>query len=910
VTSVSTRLPPIGRAGLVDDVMAIVAGAAQQSVMTVVDGNAGVGTTVVIDEVVRQFREQFPDAPVARAAAVPWESTIEFGLVRQLAPALDSAPGLDCGLECSVAQMDRLSVALGSSDDGPALVVVDDAHDGDPSSLRALSSLVRQNRSGRIAVLCTRRPRPAGSAAAQDVLDRAADAAVVVSPLGMAAVAELAALRGVVLSQSSVAQLVQHTGGRPRHVVALLDETPASTWKRSRAHLPAPAFVDAEVRAALDRCDASARSLVETTAIMARPTAVPVLGAVAGIDDLWNAMDTACGLGLLIVHRQATATVLEVPDAMVRAAVLGTVSLAERARLHRRASDVVEDQADALAHLVESLPLPDDAVSERLDALAGERAAKGEWGSAARLYELSSRSSRDPVTRDDRLVLAVDAMIGAGDVPGASAYSAEIESLRETPMRNAVLGYLAILRGRPHEAQDRLQRAWELVRSRRDPDVAAIICHRQVLHNLARCHGAELVRWADRAVELVGADDATAVEAQSIRGLGLGGTGRTAEALSSYSDLWTQASTGAVGQRVQMGAGWLHLATDKIDAARAELESAAPTDFLGGSTRISLWAHAWLARTNFVTGEWDSALRLVDAGAELVGRSGSVLIAPLLHWTATQIHALRGEWDKAEASARVGDAGARDYEIMRVPAYLARASIFEARADYPGVLRTLAPLTETWARNDVSEPGFWPWADVYANALVLVGRLEDAESFLSVHEQRVDERGHRSASARLGYARGRLHGAMGDLDSARASFESALESLVDLPLVYDRARVNFAYGQTLRRAGKRREADVVISSARESYLSLGASTYVARCDRELKAGGMRAVLKDRPHDSLTPQEDAVATLVSTGLTNREVAAELFLSVKTVQFHLTRVYAKLGIRSRAELAARHTVYDVG
>ncbi|MEW1880763.1 helix-turn-helix transcriptional regulator [Rhodococcus sp. NPDC080181] len=65
---------------------------------------------------------------------------------------------------------------------------------------------------------------------------------------------------------------------------------------------------------------------------------------------------------------------------------------------------------------------------------------------------------------------------------------------------------------------------------------------------------------------------------------------------------------------------------------------------------------------------------------------------------------------------------------------------------------------------------------------------------------------------------------------------------------------------------------------------------------------MHAVLKDRAHDALTPQEDAVSSLVATGLTNREVAAELFLSVKTVQFHLTRVYAKMGIRSRAELAA--------
>lgn len=98
---------------------------------------------------------------------------------------------------------------------------------------------------------------------------------------------------------------------------------------------------------------------------------------------------------------------------------------------------------------------------------------------------------------------------------------------------------------------------------------------------------------------------------------------------------------------------------------------------------------------------------------------------------------------------------------MRVPACLGRAAIAEARADYPGVLRSLSPLTESWAAGDVSEPGFWPWADIYANALVVEGRLDDAEVFLSVHERRAVAVGHKSTQARLGYARGRLHGARG-----------------------------------------------------------------------------------------------------------------------------------------------------
>ncbi|WP_188547251.1 helix-turn-helix transcriptional regulator [Rhodococcoides trifolii] len=891
--------PVVGRREVVDDLLAAVATGVDRSVLVVVDGAPGMGTTAVVDAVAAAFAGRLPHASVTRVAAVPWESTVPFGIVGQLTPGADWAVDAPDSVEDA-----RSFAAAVSPDDGPpVLIVVDDAHDADPESLQLLASMVRHVRSRGITVVCSRHLRPAGSPAAQDILDKAADECVTVAPLTVSDVSELAAVRGVVLPQSAAAHLLQHTGGRPRHIVALLEETPRATWRGSRAHLPAPAFVESRIRAELSRSDPTTRALAEAVAIMSTPTSIPVVCAVSGVGDPWDALDTAVASGLVLVHHRPTAILLETPDPMVRAAILATVSLSERSRLHRRAVDVVEDQADALAHIVESMPLPDDSVSAQLVALAGERAAKGEWGSAARLYELSSRSSRDPAARDERLVLAVDAMIGAGDVPGAAAYSAEIESLRETPMRNAVLGYLAILRGRPHEAEERLRRAWESVRTRHDPHTAAIVCHRQVLHNLARCHGGELVMWADRAVELVGADDATAVEAQSIRGLGLGGTGRTAEALSSYSDLWSHASTGAVGQRVQMGAGWLHLAADRVDTARAELESASPTDFLGGSTRISLWAHAWLGRTYFLTGEWDAALRVVGAGIDLVDRSGSVLIAPLLHWTATQIHALRGDWRKAENSARDGDAGARDYEIMRVPACLAHAAMSEARADYPGVLRALAPLTEEWAADDISEPGFWPWADVYANALVVEGRLDEAEGFLDIHERRATVADHRSTQARLGYARGRLHGARGDLDAARASFDSALGDLADLPLIYDRARVNFAYGQTLRRAGKRREADVVISAARECYLSIGASTYVARCDRELKAGGMRAVLRDRPLDALTPQEDAVAALVSTGLSNREVAAELFLSVKTVQFHLTRVYAKLGIRSRAELAAK-------
>jgi len=270
-----------------------------------------------------------------------------------------------------------------------------------------------------------------------------------------------------------------------------------------------------------------------------------------------------------------------------------------------------------------------------------------------------------------------------------------------------------------------------------------------------------------------------------------------------------------------------------------------------------------------------------------------------VHWTGAQIQALRGNWDAAHEHLQKGSASPHDYEVMLLPSAMARAHFAEAQADYDTVLRALEPLVHL--RADIDEPGFWPWHDVYANALVVTNRVAEADAFLRPHERLAAERRHRSTCARLGYVRGRISGALGDIDAAKEHFEGALSQLHGMPLPYERARVNFAYGQTLRRAGKRREADLVLHNARDAFAALGARSYTERCDRELKAGGLHARRGDLTE--LTGQERAVAKLVAEGMSNKQVAVELYVSVKTVQFHLTRVYSKLGISSRGELAAR-------
>jgi DNA-binding CsgD family transcriptional regulator len=393
------------------------------------------------------------------------------------------------------------------------------------------------------------------------------------------------------------------------------------------------------------------------------------------------------------------------------------------------------------------------------------------------------------------------------------------------------------------------------------------------------------------------------VESQAIVGLGHAARGDVDRALTAYRRAVAESPSGPQHQRARMGLGWLLLAQDEPEAARRELEFAVPTVRQAGSNRVSLWALVWLARTRFALGDWPGALDAVAQGEVLLGATGLDLLRPLVHRTGAQVHALRGEPEAAERHLRLGAAAEHDYTVMTVPALMARASVAEAASDSAAVVRALAPLVGRARRDELDEPGFWPWHDVYADALVVTDRLAEAEAFLAPLEETARRRGHRSTCARLGTVRGRLLAARGDVGGAERAFERSRALLAALPLPYERARVDFAHGVTLRRAGRRRDAAALVTTARQAFAVLGAQVYVERCDRELRTGRPAARGADTAVEALTEQERTVAELVATGRTNKEVAAAMLLSVKTVQFHLTRVYAKLGVRSRAELAAR-------
>lgn len=859
----------VGRSGDLDELIRRTAATVSDgSAVVTVRGAPGIGKTALL----RQVAATVPNS--RWATAVPWENTVDGAVLSQLSPE----PGAE-----------QLARALAGDD--PTLLVVDDAQHADSASLQALSTLIRHHRSLPVLLVLVTdgHPLPVPGLDGDEL---------VMTGLDVREVAALASARGHVLPALMVDRLTRHTAGHPGHVRALLDELPAQTWSRLDAPLPAPREVVAQVERELAAAGDGGRALAFALAVLGEEATLSEAVLLAGIDDPLAAVAAATGAGLV---RTGDPLEPRLRDPLAAAAVLDVCGVQATADAHRRAADVVTDPVARLRHRVAATPVPDEALADEVDALARSSGADGEWSRAAVLFRDAARLTAAPLLRDERLTRSVDALVAAGDCVGAAAMVPTVENLRETPLRNATLAYLAILRGRATEAEVRLRRAWDIVHIDRDTDTAAFIAQRHVLHALVHCQGEELVAWADRALALAERESPAGIEAAAIRGLGLLASGQPRRAAAEYDDLHERVRHGAQAQRVVMGRGWVQLMRDDVEGARSSLESAVAAAGLGGSTRITLWSHAWLARTQFSLGEWDAALASVAHGRRLAETSGIVLVTPLLEWTAGQIAALRGDWETAHAAAHAAAVGG-EYAMMRIPALLVRAQIAEAQADYATVRRVLEPLTTLALGTSLQEPGYWPWVDALANAMVLTGDLAAAEDFLRPHAQRAKSRGHRSAQARLGWVRGRLLGARGDIASAREAFEQSLALLDGLPLRYETARVNFAYGQTLRRDGKRREADTVISTARELYVALGADTYVARCDRELKAGGLHQSRESRHTVELTPQEEAVSTLVSRGLSNREVAAELYVSPKTVQYHLTRIYAKLGIRSRSELAA--------
>ncbi|WP_229992287.1 LuxR family transcriptional regulator [Arthrobacter sp. Bi26] len=924
-------LPLVGRAEVVAELLEILRTVRKGKVGTVVlTGPSGSGKTAVLEYFLEHCRTVARGVRVLSAMGDEWEAQFALAGYSQLMLTLPlrSAKDYDGGPALAAAPVAALTAAQvvnyaatlsthleGLQSHGSVVVAVDDVNKLDVESLRILTFVMRRLHGKRVLFLLTLNLVDAARVPA-GVLDFLTGHQVVripLEPLSPQQVQDLARrLFGIDLSATAAHGLVRHTEGLPQLIVELLQELPAETWQAWFPTLPPTSRIRARVRSILDAASPGLISIAEAASVLGRSAGLAELSRVSGVDSLMEVLDEGHRAGLLRLSVDQASSAVVFHDPGTAEAIYEQILPSRRIALHRLAAEAVQPEGEQLGHRVSATPGPDEALAEELEEFARRQATVGAWQDASTALFSASRLSLDIRSRNDRLLRAVDALVGSGDIARAQMWAGAVDALPSSPLRSSVLGYLSTVSGQNDSAQTQLEMAWRTSNPEREPAAAAQVAQRFVLHGVASWDGPLITGWAERAMALTAPGTPAHVESEAIYGLGLYAQGRPAEAEASYQRAFAHAAENAQKQRVQMGAGWLALRLDNAESALVNFESAAPTEYRGGSLRISLWAEAWLARTHLVLGNWDAAAATITRASVRLETSRMPLIRPLLYWTAAELWSMRGDWDRARYYVSQAAVQPGTYRAMQVPASLARARFHEARADYESALAVLQPLTELdpWTEERVS---FWPWQDSYVNALVMTDQLDAAESFLTAFERVPRQRDVPSDSARMAWARGRLLAAQGDPETAREHFEAALGHLRGLNRPYLRARISFAFGQSMRRAGKRRLASSVLRAARDLYDSLGAATYVERCDRELKATGLDVGNLPDPadpvltavsdhHAQLTAQERAVAELVAGGATNKEAARALFLAEKTVQYHLTRLYRKMGIRSRSELAA--------
>jgi ATP/maltotriose-dependent transcriptional regulator MalT len=351
--------------------------------------------------------------------------------------------------------------------------------------------------------------------------------------------------------------------------------------------------------------------------------------------------------------------------------------------------------------------------------------------------------------------------------------------------------------------------------------------------------------------------------------------------------------------------GMLKLYADDLPGAIADLGVAAARLHTGRPSTYPGPCLAHLSDAYFRRGDWDAAVTHAQLATSLAQDTDRPLDLARAHARSAQVLAFRGQWPAAQAHAGAARAAAERFPLVLAVACAAMAGACLAftRGDLAGVLAATEPVRATRLLGVGGRPGIFNWRAVEADALIGLGRLDDAETALSEFEDAIPAAGLASAALALARCRGNLAVARGHARQAEAAFRHGHAIEAQVPMPFEHALLSLDDGRRLRAAGDRPAAVAQLEEAHRLFSGLGADPYVQACATELAALQVTAATASPAALlGLSRSELAVARLAATGLTNREVASQLYVSVKTVEYHLRNSYIKLDITSRRDLAA--------
>jgi DNA-binding CsgD family transcriptional regulator len=335
---------------------------------------------------------------------------------------------------------------------------------------------------------------------------------------------------------------------------------------------------------------------------------------------------------------------------------------------------------------------------------------------------------------------------------------------------------------------------------------------------------------------------------------------------------------------------------DRLSLCREPLQRAIQHGREGGAVTSAIEALFLLGQDAFHTGRWDEAGQLVDEGLQLCGTHGYDLLAWSGRLTAGLLAAARGDYETATGTARDMDAWAAPRHAGIVGAYASHVRSLAAlgQADFETAFHNAAAVSPPGVLAPYVPHALWVFHDLVEAAIHTGRGAEAAAHVAAARACRLDRLSPRLRLVVLASA------AINDSQTDTVALERAITEPGNDRWPFDLARIQLAYGSHLRRVKRTGDARRQLAEAGEIFHRLGAAPWAARADLELRATGITVSKADTGLASLTPQQRQIAQLAAAGHTNKEIAAQLFLSPRTVSTHLYQVFPKLGITSRAAL----------
>lgn len=778
--------------------------------------------------------------------------------------------------------------------DNALLIAIDDIQWLDQPTVAALAFAVRRLEDHPIRLLvASRTPQdglpdlPIGLGAWRSRPDELEVTAMPTTDIGSVLMHHLA----VTIPRPWLETLAQLSEGNPMFALELARAGPGPR--------PLPESLRDALSVRLRELDPVIQEALRTAAAMLHPTEELMLGA--GVDR--RTMASAIDAGVLVLVDGH----IDFPHPLLASTVYEDLGSDDRRDLHRRLAASTRDALERGHHLSRSVNEPDEHVARSLDEAADEAVRLGDHAVAATFLLQASALDPERERANDRQVRAASELELAGDMGAATTLATKlVRRLGPGILRARARRILVSCSvGSDLSYEDALTELALALDDADDDDLLGAEIHLlmgEIASGMCVLDGSlDHLRTAISLAERAGATDLR-VAALSECGftecmLGLGISDHAEQAFES----WDGSIVSGTGYSPRMAIACEMIHATRFDESQDLFLQEITAAEEQGLESIEVMARAHLAEAQLRAGDWAAALANGRMATRHAQQAANGQIAAGASYGLAMTEALIGRHEIARAistgSLAVAEATRDFWFTISHRSVLGYIALTEDEAER--AVEVLEPSWQLMLERGLGDLSIFPTAQLLCEGLAAVGRLEDAEA-ISATLLDCPVGTLPWCRAMAGRGQGLVASARGDHGAARMAIEGALAAHRSLPEPFEEGRTLFILGRIERRAHGWARARAALDEALVIFDQLGATRWAEKTAAELaRIPGRKAA----SGDALTATEQAVAELVAQGLSNKEVAARLFVSVRAVESNLTKVYAKLGLRSRTELASR-------